>query len=186
MRLHGLLLAHRHGSELIQDSLETSTDDVDQLLEGAAEETRSHGYGIRTAVVAGFEVTNPLRRIDDLLERARSDLVAMAAAENASAAAKEATADDQGAVDAAGARGPPKAADVAAMLAQVAEASAVVRGDVLARLQKERSRNAEYVLPVCVVSHGPPIAVRLSQVCTASRISLYKQAGNFAAQSGLT
>lgn len=156
----------------MQGSPETSTDDVDLLLEGVVEETRSPGYGIRTAVVAGFEVTNPLRRIDDLLEQARSDLAAMAAAEGAPGAGMSAiintpedgVSEDPGEVDAGAARLKPKAEHVAAMLAQVAEASAVVRGDVLGRLQKERSRNAEYASCISLLSHGPATALRLAWV----------------------
>lgn len=151
------------GRDGMQTSPETSTDDLEMLLEGSVEEKRGPGYGIRTAVVAGFEVSNPLRRIDDLLEQARSDLVAMAAAEAPLTVPLSGYKDDensigkqveQGEVDveAARPRVQPRAERVAAMLGQVAEASAVVRGDVLGSLQKERSRNTEYVIPAYLLS----------------------------------
>lgn len=133
------------------------------MLEGAFEERPGPGYGARTAVVAGFEVSNPLRRIDDLLEQARSTLVAMAATESsptapvpASAAAEQTRADDrqhgEGVVDGGKASLQRRAELVAGMLFQVAEASAVVRGDVLGRLQKERARNSECDTPLGSIS----------------------------------
>jgi hypothetical protein len=147
----------------VQESGETSTDQIDVLLEGNAAEGCGLGYGARTVAVAGFQVSNPLRRIDDLLEQARSELVAMASTESSATSTAivkgtspvtgtdtggEGTVDStqrvqgDGDADVSGVKF--KAARVAAMLEQVAEASALIRGDVLGRLLKERDRNAEY------------------------------------------
>lgn len=142
----------------LQARSETSLDDADLLMDQRTEEKQLPGYGLRTAVVSGFEVSNPLRRVDDLLEQARSELGVIASDFHASAPAQQTGAHEGEHADAAeggldwerssgSASGQllVRVQQVADLLGQVAEASAVVKGDVLGKLSKERARNTECV-----------------------------------------